>query len=105
MQDQCMPDKVYMLSCLGLLEQQAKTINAGLWSAVRRNRIFFSNTSSFKPPPVQASPWAEGWVVSQHCEDHKLMPWLRSRGITAKGHVVMTTGAYHPVNLRYDPLR
>ena len=30
-----------------------------------------------------------------------MMPWLRSRGLTAQGNVIFTTAAYHPSNLLY----
>ena len=29
------------------------------------------------------------------------MPWLRARGVTAKGNVILTSGAYHPTDLLY----
>ena len=88
----------YMLDALGLPKACFKKIDYGKF--VRRNRFFLSNTTRHVPPPEQISPWDVGWRSSPILH-HRLMPWLRARGVTARGAVIRTAGAYHPHNLLY----
>jgi len=91
----------YMREALDLPLVASKAINSGEWGHVRRNRIFLSNTLQACKPEQQPAPWDEGYVLAKCWQGHRLMPWLRSRGRTEAGHVILTTGAYHPHNLLY----
>jgi hypothetical protein len=93
--------QAYIVDVLQLQACNCKRLDAGTWGSVRRNRWFIGSTSEVSTPALRPAPWEPGWLPSQHQINHKLMPWLRSRGISARGNVIMTSGAYHPTNLLY----
>jgi hypothetical protein len=99
--------KQAILDLLGMTKGVVKQIDAGTWGPVRRNRIFISNTIDFQKPGKLPNPWKKGWKVSQHVVDHVLMPWLRARGVTNRGNVILTSGGIPPVQfaLLYSFLR
>jgi hypothetical protein len=100
-----------------------KRINPETWGWVRRSRVVFTRTNGLCDVEKQDMPWDDGWfpllvpeklietddipttrdwIGKDNTKCRILMPWLRSRGTNEKGDAILTSAAYHPVNLLYN---